>query len=319
VIQAQSSESERKNRARLAMTESISPCKGDNRRLLRDSTKSDFRSNYRKIRVLSGTVVLAIVCAAFFFACVSAGGATPNWTLYNLTRTPDQREGEPVVAINPAAPLDAFVALVQNPRVDQQSLEGYRTSDGGETWSIVGLGTGGNVSTGGGNPSIVATRTGRFYLAYDTTQQGRPTCTVILVSNDSGATWSKAWSLSGPFLDQPDLAVSEPDASGRSALWLVGSSGKSLQAFMAPITSDATALPMREISLGDITGVSLAATFNNQVKVAARGLDNAKINYQSYKLSTGNRANADSLWLLSVTKASSRADVSEPRRIAPSN
>lgn len=268
-----------------------------------------------KLLVLTGLLALADLSAAAVIAADPAAEADPAWTLHNLTQSPSRREGEAVVAINPAQPLNAFVAFVEEPRVEE-IMKGYRTSDGGETWVPASFRNESEFSLGGGNPSITADHSGRFYLTYVTHEKDKSTRTVVMVSDDSGASWSEEWSLP-ILLDQPHIMVSTPDANGNSALWLVGSTEQELRAFTTPIKPQATDLHMKEINLGGIAGSGVSVRINNQVKVAARGLDDAWIIYQSMKLGEENQITADALWLLRVKQASSQAEVSTPVRIAP--
>ncbi len=268
-----------------------------------------------KLLGLTGLLAFAALSAGTVNAAEPSAEANAAWTLHNLTQSPGRREGEAVVAINPAQPLNAFVAFIEEPRV-KEIMKGYRTSDGGKTWVPARFREESEFSPGGGNPSITADQSGRLYLAYVTHEKDKPTRTVVMVSDDSGASWSEAWSLP-ILLDQPHITVSTPDANGKSALWLVGSTEKELRAFTTNITPKAADLRMKEVMLGGIAGSAPSAKINNQVKVAARGLDDAWIIYQSMKLGEGNQITSEALWLLRVKQASSQAEVSTPERIAP--
>lgn len=267
-------------------------------------------------RILVSALVLATAVSA---AAEPATEARPAWTLHNLTRSPDRREGEAVVIIDPTSPRHAFVALVGAPRVEERLLA-YRTGDGGQTWVATSLSANIDGGLGGGNPALAADGRGNLFLAYLTHEKSEPTSTKILHSRDHGETWKEIWSKRGAFLDQPNLTVSTPDAKGQSALWLVGGGSDGVRAFSADLSDDGMISAMQEIPLklegkrvtGDVQGGEI---IDNQVKVAAQGRDAAWLICQRCVIGADKQARPEKLRLFRLSKAAEQWSAAAPVEI----
>ncbi len=263
--------------------------------------------------LLALALALCMVTASVTHADVNAG----SFTLHNLSRSPDRREGEAVVVIDPKSTQHAVLAFVVDPRIKER-LCVYRTADGGKTWVSVQLPGEKDGSVGGGNPAVTADRFGNLFLAY-LTHDDMPVRTVILVSSDHGEKWREVWSANA-FLDQPSLTVSTPDTNGKSSLWIVGGGSDGLQAFAGDLKEDGSITGMESVTIkldgekvkGDVKGGEI---IDNQAKIVARGQDSAWILYQRCKFGTDRQARSEKLRIVRVSRVNSRWEAKPPSEI----
>src|SRR5947209_4234534 len=110
-------------------------------------------------------VAVLLVAVAFMPA---AGIANPGPT-YEARLSATDGKGEPEVAVNPRDPRNLVAALMSGVVVSH---------DGGVTWKPT-------LASTGGDPTVVADRDGRFYVAWIAGADGIR----VHVSSDNGETW----------------------------------------------------------------------------------------------------------------------------------